>query len=152
MQYDDTVEYLNSVKERKAKYESQIEKLTKRIKEIEDGEIVKDSVKGGAGGIQTYKIEGFPSRDYQERKTRLLLTRLKLEEVQCLIEEQEQILAEKVAEIEQFVAQIDDTRIKNIVTMRMQGKSWNQIADVIGKNATEDSVRMLFNRFVEKNS
>lgn len=152
LQYSDTVEYLNSVKDRKEKYKIQIDKLTNRIKEIEEGEIVKDSVKGGAGGLQTYKIEGFPSKEYQERKTRLLLTRMNYEKAQSIVDEQEKLLSEKVAEIEGYISTIEDSKIKCIVSMRMQGDSWNRIADVIGKNATEDSVRMLFNRFVEKNS
>lgn len=151
LQYSDTVEYLNDLKRRKAKYISDIHKLETRLLEIENGSTVKDSVRGGDGGIQTFKIEGVPSKEYSEKRTKLYMTKIHLENAQSVIDEEEQALAEKVLEIEQFLATIEDKKVKRIITLRMKGSTWNEIADVIGRNATEDSVRMLFNRFVEKN-
>lgn len=151
MQLSDSVEYLNSLKERKERYKKQIDKLTSRIQEMEEGEVVKDSVKGGSGGIQTYKIEGFPSKEYSARKNRLLLTRMNLEEAQCVIEEQEQLLSGKVADIEKFLAGIDDIHIRRIVNLRcIDNMSWAQVAATIGGGNTESAVKMAFYRYLDK--
>lgn len=152
VQYNDMVEYINDLKKKAERYKTSIISLEDKIRTIEEGETVKDSVRGGDGGIQTFRIEGFPSKEYREKKNRLLLTKINLENANAIIEDEQHKLSEKINEIEMYIATIDDNKIKRIISMRMEGKNWNQIADKVGRNATEDSVRMLFNRFVEKNS
>lgn len=152
VQYNDMVEYINDLKKKTERYKATIISLEDKIRTIEEGETVKDSVRGGDGGIQTFRIEGFPSKEYREKKNRLLLTKINLENANAIIEDEQHKLSEKISEIEAYIATIDDNKIKRIISMRMEGYNWNQIADKVGRNATEDSVRMLFNRFVEKNS
>lgn len=152
VQYNDMVEYINDLKKKTERYKATIISLEDKIRTIEEGETVKDSVRGGDGGIQTFRIEGFPSKEYREKKNKLLLTKINLENANAIIEDEQHKLSEKINEIEMYIATIDDNKIKRIISMRMEGKNWNQIADKVGRNATEDSVRMLFNRFVEKNS
>lgn len=152
VQYNDMVEYINDLKKKTERYKATIISLEDKIRTIEEGETVKDSVRGGDGGIQTFRIEGFPSKEYREKKNKLLLTKINLENANAIIEDEQHKLSEKINEIEMYISTIDDNKIKRIISMRMEGKNWNQIADKVGRNATEDSVRMLFNRFVEKNS
>lgn len=48
-----------------------IERLEKDISKIEAGEMVIDSVSGGNGGKQHFKIEGIPFPEYSRKKTLL---------------------------------------------------------------------------------
>ena len=48
-----------------------IAQLEKDIQKIEDGEMVVDSVSGGSGGTQHFKIEGLPLPEYRRKKTLL---------------------------------------------------------------------------------
>ena len=57
------VQYTDLQKERKEVREK-IEKLEKQIKTIENDGNVADKVRGGDGGLQSFKIEGFPYREY----------------------------------------------------------------------------------------
>ncbi len=50
-----------------------------------------------------------------------------------------------------FIESIEDSRMRMIVTYRfIEGYSWNKVADCIGGDNTEDSVRKAFTRFMEK--
>lgn len=60
-------------------------------------------------------------------------------------------LLEKTNEVEQFIANVDDSRMRRIINLRfLENKTWIQIAHIIGGN-TESSVKMAFQRFIEKN-
>ena len=63
-QYAVMVQEANDLKRR-------IEKLRKDLARLESEGTVIDSVCGGEGGKQHYKIEGMPSRDISVTKTRL---------------------------------------------------------------------------------
>lgn len=63
-QYAVMVQESNDLKRR-------IEKLRKDLARLENAGTVIDSVCGGEGGKQHYKIEGMPSRDISVTKTRL---------------------------------------------------------------------------------
>lgn len=119
--------------------------LEKKFKSFLDGSTVTDMVTGGAGGIQHFKIEGFPIVDYE--RTRTALTK-KIQR----IEDKYTDLFELTNEVEEYIDSINDCRMRRIISMRFIDKlSWLQVANRIGKNATADSVRMEFNRFIEKN-
>ncbi|WOO34723.1 hypothetical protein R2R35_13025 [Anaerocolumna sp. AGMB13020] len=45
-----------------------IESLENQIKKMEEGAVI-DCVKGGAGGIQNYKVTGFPYPKYSRAKS-----------------------------------------------------------------------------------
>lgn len=119
-----------------------IEKLEKQIDQIEqDGNVV-DKVTGGLGGWQSFRIEGFPYPEYSRKKT-LLYTR------KATLSELEMELLETLNQVEEFIASINDSHIRRIISLRVvDGLSWNDVAMHIGGN-TEDSVRMTYNRFMK---
>lgn len=136
-QYTDLQEEVEMVRERIAKTEKQLEKL------VEEGN-VKDTVSGGNGGIQHFVIEGFPDRDYSRKRTLLVARKNTLAGLEMEI-------AETLNHVEEFIASLDDSRMRRIITYKfVDDMTWNQVADKIGGNNTEDSVRMAFNRFMDK--
>ena len=136
-QYIDLQEEIRETKER-------IEKTEKQIQKIEKGGTVVDSVTGGYGGNQRYKIEGFPCAEYGKLKERLYMRKATLQSL-------ENELMEKISEIEKFISSIDNSRIRRIISFRfIDGMTWEQVAINIGGGNSEDSVRMAFNRFMEE--
>ena len=136
IQYSDLQEEVKEVRERIEKTEKQISRLE------EDGNVI-DSVCGGNGGIQHFKIEGFPYPEYSRKKTLLYARKATLQ----LLEDD---LLEKTNEVEQFIASVDDSRMRRIINLRfLENKTWIQIAHIIGGNS-ESSVKMAFQRFIEK--
>lgn len=137
-QYIDLKKEIEETREKIEKNKSQIEKLEK------DGNVV-DSVTGGKGGIEHFKIEGFPYPEYSRKKTLLYsrqttLTNLELE------------LMETINQIELFISSVDDSLMRRIINLRFIEKlSWNKVADRIGGANTEDSVRKSFERFMKQN-
>ena len=137
IQYSDLQEEVKEVRERIDKTEKQIAKL-----EVE-GNVV-DSVSGGNGGTQHFKIEGFPYPEYSRKKTLLYARKATLASL-------EMELMETLNKVEEFIASVDDSRMRRIITLRfIDNLSWNKVADRIGGNNTEDSVRKAFTRFMEK--
>lgn len=119
-----------------------IERLEKQIDVIERSGNVVDKVSGGLGGIQSFKIEGFPYPEYSRKKTLLYARKATLTSLEVE-------LLETLNEVEEFIASINDSHIRRIINLRIvDGLSWNEVADKIGGN-TEDSVRMAFNRFMK---
>ena len=121
-----------------------IEKLERQIEKIErDGNVI-DKVRGGDGGLQSFKIEGFPYPEYSRKKTLLYARKATLSEL-------EMELLETLNEVETFIASVKDSHMRRIISLRVvDGLSWNKVADHIGGGNTEDSIRMSFNRFMEK--
>lgn len=67
-----------------------------------------------------------------------------------LLVERKQRAVELKSEIEKWMNTIP-SRMQRIIRMKyFEGKSWKEIAVRIGRNATADSVRMEFERFLEK--
>jgi hypothetical protein len=136
-QYSDLQEEVKEVR-------LKIERLEKDISKIEAGEMVIDSVSGGDGGKQHFKIEGTPFPEYSRKKTLLYARKATLQ----LLEDD---LLEKTNEVEEFIASVDDSRIRRIINLRfLENQSWNKVADQIGGNNTEDSVRKAFDRFMKE--
>ena len=136
IQYSDLQQECKEVREKIEKLENQIEKIES------DGAVV-DKVRGGDGGLQSFKIEGFPYPEYSRKKTLLYARKATLSEL-------EMELLETLNQIEEFIASIKDSHIRRIVNLRViDGLSWNEVARRIGGN-TEDSVRKAFERFMEK--
>ena len=136
IQYSDLQEEVTEVRDRIDKTEKQIAKL-----EVE-GNVV-DSVSGGNGGTQHFKIEGFPYPEYSRKKTLLYARKATLASL-------EMELMETLNKVEEFIASVDDSRMRRIITLRfIDNLSWNKVADRIGGNNTEDSVKKAFYRFME---
>lgn len=137
VQYSDLQEEIKEVRLR-------IEKTEKEISKIEAEGRVVDSVCGGSGGIQHYKIEGFPYPEYSRKKTLLYARKATLTSL-------EMELLETLNSVEEFIASVDDSRMRRIVTLRfIENLSWNEVARHIGGGNTEDSVKKAFYRFMEK--
>ena len=136
IQYSDLQQECKEVREK-------IEKLERQIAKIESDGAVVDKVRGGDGGLQSFKIEGFPYPEYSRKKTLLYARKATLSEL-------EMELLETLNQVEEFIASIKDSHIRRIVNLRViDGLSWNEVARRIGGN-TEDSVRKAFERFMEK--
>ena len=137
IQYSDLQEEVKEVRER-------IDKTEKQIVKIEEEGNVIDIVTGGSGNNQHFKIEGFPYPEYSRKKTLLYARKATLASL-------EMELLEILNQVEEFIASLDDSRMRRIISLRfIENLSWNQTAHRIGCNATADSIRMEFNRFMEK--
>lgn len=150
-QYIDLKAEAEEIREKITKLEIQIDSISKRIREIEEKkETVKDKVKGGMGGIQGFNIEGYPAREYQKKKSDLMMKNLLLNQRKSTLEILEYEITQQTNEVEQFIAGIKDSRMRRIINLRfIQNLSWNRVADRIGGNNTEDSIRKSFERFME---
>lgn len=137
-------QYTNLQKECKEVREK-IDKLEKQIEKIEDEGAVIDKVRGGEGGLQSFRIEGFPYPEYSRKKTLLFARKAKLSDMELE-------LLEKVNMVEEYISSLSDSHIRRIISLRVvDGLSWGKIAIKMGGNNTEDSVRMCYNRFIENN-
>ena len=146
-QYTDLRQEIVETKEKIAKLENQIGKLENRISEIEAGEVVKDKVKGGMGGIQTFTIEGFPTNEYHKKKMELYIKRELLASRKDILRTLELEILRQLNEIEEFIKSLSDSYLRQIVTLRViNGLSWGEVAMNLGSGCTEDSARMMFNR------
>lgn len=121
-----------------------IKKNEQQIQRIEQDGRVCDKVKGGEGGIQSFKIEGFPHPQYEHQKTLLYSRKATLISLEIK-------LAEMLNEIEAFIASVKDSHMRRIINLRIiENLSWNEVADCIGGGNTEDSVRKAFSRFISE--
>lgn len=137
IQYSDLQQEIIELKDRK-------KILEKQFKSFLDGGTVTDMVTGGSGGIQHFKIEGFPVVAYEKARNALQ------KNIQR-IEDKYTELLELQNDVEEYIESITDSRMRRIIRMRFLDKlTWNQVADNIGGGNTEDSVRMAFNRFIEE--
>lgn len=137
IQYSDLQEEVKEVREKIAQTERQIEKIE------EEGNVV-DTVSGGDGGIQHFKIEGFPYPEYSRKKS-LLYAR------KSILSNLEFELLETLNQVEEFITSIEDSRMRRIVTLRfVDNLSWGRVADRIGGGNTEDSVKKSFYRFMKR--
>lgn len=139
VQYTDLQEEIKDIRRRAERVRNQMERL-------EAGGTVIDVVKGTRqdGTFGSIRIEGFPYADYEKRRRSLQSYLLKLEEM-------EERLLELTNKAEEYINSIEDSRMRRIVRYRfIDGLSWNEVADRLGENHTEGSVKMAFGRFFEK--
>ena len=137
IQYSDLQEEVKEVQAR-------IEKTELQIAKIEEGGNVVDSVCGGNGGIQHFRIEGFPYPEYSRKKSLLYARKATLANL-------EMELLETLNQVEEFIASVNDSRMRRIITLRfIDNLSWNKVADRIGGGNTEGSIKMAFQRFMDK--
>ena len=147
-QYADLVKEQKDLAERIASTQRNIENIERRLQKIEAGEIVKDKVYGGEGGIQGFVIEGVPTAEYETLKTSLLRKKLLLEKQIEIRREQEEVVLLALTEVEEFIGRIEESHIRRIVRFRVvDGLTWKQVAHRMGGGNTEDGVRKAFDRF-----
>lgn len=136
IQYCDLKEEVKDLRRRIANKQTEIDK-------IEDEGTVTDSVKGGYGGIQHFKISGFPYPEYSRKKTALYLYKAQLEYAELE-------LLELTNEVEDYIQSLTDSRIRRIIRYRfIDDLRWYQVAQRMGGRATEDSVKKEFQRFMQ---
>lgn len=136
IQYSDIAEEVKDLRRR-------VEETERQLSKIESGGSVIDTVKGGSGGMQHFKVEGFPYPEYSRKKTLLYTRKANLEMLEFE-------LLEKVNEVDEYINTLDDARIRRILRFRyIDNLSWVQVAYNMGGNCTADSVRMEHNRFIE---
>ncbi len=137
IQYSDLQEEIKEVRQR-------IEQTERQIERIESEKTVCDKVMGGEGGLQSFKIEGFPYPEYSRKKTLLYSRKATLTSL-------EMELLETLNKVEEFIVSISDSRMRRIINLRfIENLSWNKVADRIGGGNTEGSIKMAFQRFMEK--
>lgn len=131
------------LREEKKDVENRIQKLQKEIEELESLHTEVDIVRGGEGGKERFSVFGIPSPEYSRKKT-LLYAR------QTTLATLDMELAEVINEVEEFIASIDDSRIRRIIDLRfLQNMTWDQVAVRIGGDNSKDSVRMMFKRYID---
>lgn len=149
IQHYDLKREIKEIRERIEKLESKIGKLENRLSEIEAGETVKDKVRGGLGGIQSFTIEGIPTPEYNEKKMELKIKKMLLDERRNMLSVLELDSLNQVNQIERFIVGIKDSHTRRIVRLRvLDGLSWNEVADAIGGGNTEDSVKKVYYRYI----
>lgn len=135
------------LEERIARLENRIYKLKERLHTIEQGEIVKDRVYGGEGGIQGFNISGVPVAEYSKKKTELLQCMYSLSHQKILLEEMVSDLDEKEYRVLCFLKQVDDVEIRRLIRMRyIDKKNWNAIAAAM--HSTPEACRMYLTRWL----
>lgn len=121
---------------------NRIQKQEEQIKKLEAAGAVIDSVKGGEGGIQNFKISGFPYPEYSKKKTKLYLYKAQLEnaELESL---------ETLNSVEEYIQSISDSMTRTIFRMYFIDKS-SQLK--IGKKLGYDQSRIsqIINDFFEQ--
>jgi len=135
IQYSDLQEEVKEVRERIERTERQITKIE------EDGKVI-DTVSGGNGGIQHFKIEGFPYPEYSRKKTLLYARKATLASL-------EMELLETLNQVEEFIASVDDSKMRRILTMRfIDNKNFEQIGKALGYDRT--SISKKIDKFLEE--
>lgn len=91
---------------------------------LKEGTVV-DKVKGGFGGIQGFKIEGFPQKEYDRRKKLLANKRNRL------ISKENDLIFQRES-IEKFIDEIENSRDRRIFrALYIKNMTQQQIADEI---------------------
>lgn len=140
-----------SILEQYADLTREQEDLKKRIRNTERKimqlckEQVADSVTHGKRGKKPLKrtvIVGTPAREL--RRKRSALERYKAE-----LEAAEYQLQEMISDVQRYISQIDDSRIRRIFQYRYVDKlTWFQVAMKMGKHHTAESCRMAAERYL----
>lgn len=134
-----------SVKQEIREIEARIERLNNKLDRINREGNVKDAVKGGNGGFQTFHIEGFPVAEEDEAKY-LLSKNIRL------LEARKAKAAELVVRVEEYLNTLDDSRMRRMISMKyIEGMSWCKVAQRMGGRATEDSCKKQMERFLKNN-
>jgi hypothetical protein len=134
--------------------QQEIKYLSKRIDKLKNEKIKQealkkhDMVKGSSRDFpyveRNVHIEGMTDR------TALSLNYTINRELRKL-EERYENLMEVTNDVLDFIDSIEDSHMRLIITYRfIENYSWGEVADAIGGNNTEGSVKMAFQRFIEK--
>lgn len=119
--------------------EREIDEISKRIKEIEE-----------MGESTTAQLSGMPSSNKKSDKVGECGTALAYYKELLYDAQKKRIVAE--IEIVKYIETVKDAEMRRKLWLRfVRQMQWQEIADKIGGNNTEDSIRKSVNRFVNKN-
>lgn len=92
------------------------------------------------------KISGLPALGCVSDKTAIAA---EIADSQAIIEAKLQLAIVEYRRINQYIAAIEDSYIRQIIALRfVDGLTWFQVAQRIGGNNTEDGVRKALERFL----
>lgn len=121
-----------------------IQEIQNKIDRMEKDGTVTDSVSGGYGGTQHFKIEGLPTKEYNRQKSLLLARQLRLENLK-------KKLKNMIEGVETYVFNMDDSECRRAATFKYIDKmSWKEVAEQMGKGYTADGCRMMVERYIKK--
>ena len=121
-----------------------IQEIQNKIDRMEKEGTVTDSVSGGYGGTQHFKIEGLPTKEYNRQKSLLLARQLRLENLK-------KKLKHMIEGVETYVFNMDDSECRRAATFKYIDKmSWKEVAEQMGKGYTADGCRMMVERYIKK--
>lgn len=121
-----------------------IQEIQNKIDRMEKEGTVTDSVSGGYGGTQHFKIEGLPTKEYNRQKSLLLARQLRLENLK-------KKLKNMIDGVETYVFNMDDSECRRAATFKYIDKmSWKEVAEQMGKGYTADGCRMMVERYIKK--
>lgn len=133
------------------KIRTDIKKIEKQLAEIENGHTVKDKVYGGEGGWQGFVIEGVPIAEYSRLKIILGNRKICLEHELEVLEVRVTMLDNERIQVQEFISRLKDPQIRRIITFRcVQRLPWMEVARRMGAGYTDDAVRKVYARFLEK--
>lgn len=136
------IQYIDLIQEQE-ETQKRIQEIEYKLERINEEGNVKDVVKGGQGGWQTFHIEGFPVEDADENI--YLLTKHKR-----ILKNREADISDKLLEVEVFLSKMDDSRLRRIITKKyIEGKTWYRVAYEMGNKYSEESCRKLVERFLK---
>ncbi|WP_373927054.1 hypothetical protein [Eubacterium ramulus] len=136
-QYDSVLKEITETDRRILKTQAKIERMEK------DGTVT-DSVSGGYGGTQHFKIEGLPTTEYNRQKSLLLARKLKLENLRKKLQNMTEA-------VETYIFSMKDSECRRIAAFRYIDKlSWKKVAEQMGSGHTEDSCRKTLERYMKK--
>lgn len=123
-----------------------IQSVSDQIRNMEtEGYMVADSVTCGRKGkkpLGTKKIQGFPYPDYISKRAKLRTYKMQLELA-------DQKMLELLSEVELWIQEIPDSRIRKIIRYRfVDGCSWTKVAYRMGGCHTEESCRKACERYL----
>ena len=124
----------------------EIKDLEHRIQEIEEAEscqVVRDSVRGSSS-VFPYISRSIVIEGIEEKKESK-----KLKKYKRLLEEKKDELLDITIDIEEYLKEIDNSRIRQIIRHKyIDGKNWVQIGHLMETSA--DAARMELKRFFKK--
>lgn len=136
-QYDSVLKEITETDRRILKTQAKIERMEK------DGTVT-DSVSGGYGGTQHFKIEGLPTTEYNRQKSLLLARKLKLENLRKKLQNMTEA-------VETYIFSMKDSECRRIAAFRYIDKlSWKKVAEQMGSGHTEDGCRKTLERYMKK--
>ena len=161
LEYCDTRVEVIDLREEIDKRELEIDRIREEIRRMEtDNEMVSDTVKGSRqdGTIGSIKITGFPTAEYDRKKSKLLAKKVLFERRKSILEEREWRLLECQTKAEEFIDAIEKSELRQIFTLKYideRDLTWLRVANLMNKRYpkkripyTEDSCRKLHNRYL----